>query len=141
MNGAAFANLPRLVQVNFRSNVCIDKLFTIDRDPNLFRRKISRNCATDDVTEKKVSCTAYTVCHTVMNDLFYSWFNRTSGCCELVHGTYIDAPDYSFAAGANYSRLEILFVRYQRHIDFLPVHESFPVLKFYYVINTSVQKI
>lgn len=143
MNGAAFANLPRLIEVNLRENICIDKLFTIDRAPNIFRRKISRNCAPDDAGEKKVSCRAYTVCNDIVKDLFSSWFKRTSGCCELVHGSYIDSADYSFVGDANYSSLEVLYILYQRNIDFLPVsvHESFPALKFYFVINTSVQKI
>lgn len=143
MNGVAFANLPRLVQVNLRGNICIDKLFTVDRDPNLFRRKISRNCASYDPAEKRISCRTYTVCDSVTNELFANWFNRTPGCCELDHGAYIDSPDNSFIADTNYASLEVLYVRYQRSIDFLPVlvHESFPLLKFYFVINTSVQKI
>lgn len=70
-------------------------------------------------------------------------FNRTPGCCELEHGTYIDYFDYFFAADANYTNLEIIFIIHQPNIEFLPVsvHERFPRLKIYHVQNTPVQKI
>lgn len=78
-----------------------------------------------------------------MNDLFSNWFNNTPRCCELDHEAYIDSPDYSFVADSNYTKLEVLYIRYQRNIDFLPVsvHEVFPNLKFYFIINVPVQKI
>lgn len=144
MNGAAFANLPQLVMVNLRGNVCIDKYFTPDNDLKASRRKISRNCVdATDAARKEISCTAAVACVEDMGQFYMDLYNKTPGCCEVEHGINIDSPDYSFVADANYANLEIIYISYQPNIEFLPVliHESFPHLKMYSASVIPVQKI
>lgn len=143
MNGVAFANLPQLVAVDLKGNVCINKFFSIERAPNIFRRKVTRNCASTDVTKKEISCRASSVCTEDIDRLFIRSYNRSSGCCILEYGTLIDSSDYFFDANKNYTKLEIMMILRQRNIEFLPVllHERFPNLKFYCAIDTPVTKI
>lgn len=134
MSGLAFANLPRLSILSLAVNTCNEKLdFDAGGDLKKFLRKISRNCASDDVADRKVSCSPFSKCESLKN----------YGCCVVEPGSRIDSDDYSFVANANYSQLEILRIVKQRNIEFLPVsvYKSFPKLKIYYVANTPVQKI
>lgn len=143
MNGAVFANLLRLVIVDLRGNVCIDKYFETERAPSIFRRRISTNCASTENTEKEISCKDWTECGEIMDEVFYRFYNRTSGCCRLEFGTHFDSPEYEFIQNTNYTKLEILYIVHQQNIEFLSVsvYERFPNLKFFAVVNTPVQKI
>lgn len=143
MNGMAFANVPRLVLVELRGNVCVNKLFKTEREPIIFRRKISKNCASADVTRKEISCSAAIDCHEDYNHVQMHLYNRTLRCCKIEYGTYIDSPDYTFIADKNYNKLEGVTIMDQQTVEFLPilVHERFPILKFYSVVNTAVQRI
>lgn len=143
MNGNAFVNVPRLVVVILRSNICVDKVFNIENQI-LFRRRISRNCAPAGVARKEISCTEDRGRSESVPKSFFEHFNRTTtDNCVLDLGTTIDSPDYSFFADANYTVIEILYIVYQQNIEFLPVmvHQTFPILKFYYVMDTPVQKL
>lgn len=134
MNGVVFNNLPQLVSVDLSLNACIDNSFVIESDSSKWRRKISRNCASADVRGKKISCNASPFCENLLNDAI---------CCELEAGTVIDAPDYTFIADTSYPTFETLIISRQQNVDFLPVsvHESFPVLKKYWIVSTPIQKL
>lgn len=142
MNGVVFANSPRLILVNLEDNICIDKFFIIDLDPNLFRRRISRNCASAESTKREIRCNDDFGC----SDHFIAWFTlrykRTTSCCQLDYGTYIEAPDYTFAPEPGYVNIEIIFIMHQRNIEFMPVkvHESFPSLKLYTIVSAPFEK-
>lgn len=136
MNGAAFANLPQLAKLDLSSNVCVNKLFTIESCSSTFRRKISKNCASDDATRKQLSCSASIACDEEVG----GWQDK---CCELELGTVIDSSDYTFVADTNFATVEILIIAHQRNVEFLPIldHERFPSVELYYVVNTPVKKI
>lgn len=145
VNGIAFANLPQLVIINLEYNECINKLFEIERGSNNFRRKISRKCASADFKKQQLSCITSMAC-----DLIYPNWNseifssdNPSICCELELGTVIDAYDYTFVADTKYTPVKRLFINHQQNVEYLPVsvHERFPVLETYEVVNTPVQKI
>lgn len=133
MNGITFANLPRLAFVDLKNNVCVDQIFVTHPFASVFRRIISRNCA----ARNEISCKIFPFCE---DDRL---FNRTAGCCQLEYGTYVDSPDYSFSTNQDYASLEVIFIEYQRNMEFLPVsvHRTFPILKVYSVIHTPVRKI
>lgn len=141
MNGVAFADLPGLIVVDLRYNVCIDKIFETEQAINKIRRRITKNCA--DSTRKKISCKTSTACNKIIHERFTRWFNRTPGCCEMNYGTNIDSPDCSFVTSGEYTNLETINIIHQRNIEFLPVlvHKSFRNLKFYWIADTPVQKI
>lgn len=143
MNGVAFANLPRLVLVDLRGNDCIDKEFSTERSQNIFRHKVSRNCASADASKREITCSALNDCTDIINEKLLKYYIKTTGCCKLDYGTHIDSPDYSFAANTSYSHLEMIHISRQQNVEFLPVsiHEVFPKLKIYYVIHTPIQKI
>lgn len=143
MSGVAFANLPVLVVLELKNNDCIDKEFTIGSDPNVFRRKISRNCALSDTNRHEISCWSVTKCGEELDEKFFMLNNKTSSCCNLESRTHIDLPDYTFEAGKNYTDLEIISIVFQRNIEFLPisVYKNFPTLRMYFVKNTPVRKI
>lgn len=117
--------------------------FETERAPNVYRRKISRNCASPETVRKEVSCTSLIACSEDLAGEFFEAYNRSSGCCELKYGTHIESPDYTFAANSQYKSLEIIYIIHQHNIEFLPVsvHKMFPILKFYVVENTHVQKL
>lgn len=56
---------------------------------------------------------------------------------------FIDAPDFYFRADQDKINTLYFFIIFQQNIQFLPIllHESFPLLKEYYVTNTAVPKI
>lgn len=144
MNGAAFANLQQLVIVDLARNTCINKLFEIERGSNKFRRKISRSCMPDAVDVKKeISCITSIACDEMQEQRFIQAYGNASGCCELEYGINIDSPDYSFAANANESNLEVLIIGHQQNVEFLPVlvHKRLPGLKVYWIVNTPVPRI
>lgn len=143
MNGVAFANLPQLVAVDLKLNVCIDKFYATERASNVFRRKVTRNCASSDAARKEISCSASSTCTEDIDRLFIRSYNRTAGCCILEYGTLIDSPDYFFGNNNNYEKLEIMMILRQRNMEFLPVrlNERFPNLKFYWAIDTPVTRI
>lgn len=133
MNGIAFANLPRLSSADLTGNVCVNQIFITQPFASIFRRIVSRNCA----SRNEISCKILDFCE---DDRL---FNRTAGCCQLDYGTYIDSPDYSFMANEDYAVLEAILVEYQGSMQFLPVflHDTFPMLKVYSVIHTPARKI
>lgn len=142
MNGVAFAELPQLVEIELRENVCINKLFEIERGSNKFRRKISRSCASADTVKKDLSCSTSIACDKMRQHWKFMIPEKdASSCCELEYETKIDAPDYKFAL--TQSDFQMLIIEHQQNVEFLPVllHESFPILKRYYVKNTAVPKI
>lgn len=143
MNGVDFANLPQLVELDLERNVCIDRKFMIDRSSNTFRRRISRNCPSTDATGKQIACKSSIGSSEGIEKLFSNRYNRSAGCCTLQHKTIIDSPDYTFANNLNYRGLEMLHIFHQRNVEFLPVlvHETFPILKFYRVVSTPIQKV
>lgn len=134
MNGIAFVNLPQLVELDVTNNECIYKWFIIESGSHRFRQKISRNCGSAEVPNKQLLCSALSVCDFTLDD---------SKCCELERGTVITGPEFSFATNANYTDLVMLVIEHQQNVDFLPVlvHEKFPMLEEYRVINTAVPKI
>lgn len=138
MNGVALANLPQLVLVDLRDNVCINQLFEIEGGSNTFRRKVSKKCASGDDVKKQLSCMTSTAC-SELQDLWHT----KADCCELEYETLIDTPDYTFAGHINYTTVEILIIKHQQNVEFLPVlaHERFSVLKVYFISNAPVQKI
>lgn len=138
MNGIAFANLPQLTELNFEHNRCIHKQFTIvPCSSNRFRQKISKRCASAGILKKHMSCSASPTCDA------YPYSSNTLKCCELEVGTIVDSPDFTFSVHANYTVIEMLIIKDQQDVEFLPisVHESIPMLKEYQVINTPVSKI
>lgn len=143
MNGMAFANVPRLIAVGLKNNICVDKNFAI-QNQNSFRRRISRNCALAGVARKEISCKANWPCVESATERFLLLFNRTATeCCILDFEVIIDAPDYAFVSDANYRNIEVINILYQQSIEFLPVlvYAKFPNLKFYQVMETPIQKI
>lgn len=134
MHGIAFANLPQLAEVDFWENACINRLFTVGGDSNNFLRKISRNCASANVVKKQLSCSASTACDEKRS---------VEKCCEMDYGTVIDTPDQTFLADTNYATIAVLLITHQPNVEFLPVlvHERFPALNSYEVVNAPVQKI
>lgn len=136
VNGAAFANLPQLVEVDLRFNVCINKFLEIGRGSKTFSRKFFRHCVSADVVNKQITCRTSIFC-------FESRFDYSSGCCGLEYGTFIDGPDYTFAGDTNYTGIDFLIIKHQENVELLPVsvHQSFPFLKYYFVVNTPVQKV
>lgn len=143
INGYAFVNLPQLVLVDLRSNICIDKIFETESSLNTFRRRINRNCAADEAAIKKLTCSESLVCVEGVDELFVSNDERIPTCCKLDFGVQVDSPDYTFVNDTNYASLETLHIIHQRNMDFLPVevHERFPRLRFYWVLDTPIQKI
>lgn len=143
MNGIAFANLPQLVQLDLRLNVCIGKLFEIDLGSNTFRRKISRSCASAEVAKKLLSCTTSIACDEMRDEWFHEANSDASHCCELDYGTFIDAPDYTFTADTADKKFDFLIIKHQQNVEFLPVmvHDGFLMLKFYWIVNTVLPKI
>lgn len=147
MNGIAFANLPQLAELDVTDNVCIDVQFFIKDGLNKLRRIISKRCGSTDVAEKLL-CNATPLCEIYRVDSNESEdsdevIENKSICCELEHGTVVDGSDYTFAAYANYTNVEILIIEHQQNVEFLPVlvHERFPKLRIYHVINTPISKI
>lgn len=143
MNGVAFANVPRLVIVDLRMNYCINKYFTAEIDSNMFRRKISRYCASADKESRKLSCKASFECSRDIYQSFIKSLPTVKSCCELEYETHIDFPDYHFDPNSNYATIDAINIFHQRNIEFLPVllHERFPMLKLYVVKNTPIRKI
>lgn len=143
MNGVAFTNLPRLLMINLKYNTCIGKLFNIERGSNNFRRKISRYCASDNAPKNELACSESIACNDVHDYSFVEEFTKAKICCELEFDSYIDAHDYTFADDTNYKNTEILIIAQQQNVEFLPVsvHESFPILRIYFVVNVPVPKI
>lgn len=134
MSGITFANLPQLAELDVTENECINKRFTFERGSSRFRRKISRSCGPADVEKKQLLCVASPTCDAFEDD---------STCCELGQGTVIDDPNFTFAASANYTGIELLLIEHQPGIEFLPVlvHEKFLMLTGYKVANAPVSKI
>lgn len=143
MNGVAFANLPQIVVVNLAGNVCIDKDIEVGSDPNIFLRRIERNCAPTDASTRTISCDPLIDCSNRLHPQFVKENKDVSGCCEIEERTHVHTPDYSFASDQRYSNFEVMLIMHQRNVEFLPVsvHETFPNLKFYLVMNTPIQKI
>lgn len=142
MNGVAFANLPKLAKVDLGLNDCISNSFSIGSDSSEMRRKISRRCGSENNARKKISCSDFPInCKSDIRD--HNSTNFVLRCCDLESGSYIDAPDFSFAMNLNYTPFERLIIENQRNVDYLPVfvHELFVNLKFYQVKNTPIQMI
>lgn len=142
MNGVAFANLPGLNFVNLLDNVCVNREFEIDNSQNLFRRKVSRNCAPAGDVRKELVCSENIDCDAFSKGVFVSWYGRTPGCCRPPFNNFTDSLDFSFTAGTN-ADLEIMIITRQKNMEFLPVllHERLPKLKFYFVIKSPIRKI
>lgn len=134
VNEVAFSNLPQLVEINLEGNDCINKLFEVEGDSIKFHRKVLRSCLSDNVVKTQLSCITLTACDEERGD---------TSCCELEYGTIIDDPDHTFVPDTNYTAVVDLVIKHQQNVEFLPVliHERFPSLKKYYVVNTPVQKI
>lgn len=134
VNGIAFANLA-LREVDLKKNECINTDFYIKRGSHHALRRISRNCGSNDIERKQISCITSIFC-------FYETYFPTT-CCELEAGTFIDAPDYTFKADEERINTEYLHIRYQQNIHFLPIllHERFPDLEFYDIRSTATPKI
>lgn len=143
MNGITFANLPQLAIVDLFRNVCINKLFEVELGSSKFRRKISRSCSSADFMRKSISCTFSIICDGIREEKFIRAYGNNLGCCELEYGIHIDEPDYTFDTNTNYTQLEVLMIAHQQNVEFLPilVHESFPIIKVYWIVNTPIQKI
>lgn len=134
VNGIAFANLA-LREVDLKKNVCINTDFYIKRGSHHALRRISRNCGSNDIERKQISCITSIFC-------FYETYFPTT-CCELEAGTFIDAPDFTFKADEERINTTYLHIRYQQNIHFLPIllHERFPDLEFYDIRSTATPKI
>lgn len=139
LNGVAFANLPGLAELWLRGNVCIDKSFSSDSMPDKFRRKVSRNCATDDFARKQISCKPNVICRSDST----VYFNITTSCCYVKDATIIDVSSDSFVDDESYRDLGVMVIEKQKHIEFLPVmlHETFPHLLGYVVKSTPIRTI
>lgn len=118
MSEIAFASLLQLFLVDLTWNRCIAESFEIESGSINFRGKLSRNCASAEAKKKELSCGASIACDERQGALF---------CCELEYGTFIDAPDYTFAADTDHKTITKLLIEHQQKIKFLPIslHERF----------------
>lgn len=140
MNGVAFANLPSLSKVWLKGNVCIDKLYSSEYVPDKFRRKVTRNCASGDSSQKQITCGSIFGCS---SEVLLNFDNRAASCCYVHHATFIDTATDSFIADEKYRNLNILVMHRHKHVEFLPilVHETFPHLIGYSVKDTPLRAI
>lgn len=109
-------------------------MFEVEGGSIKFRKKVLRSCASNEAVKTPLSCITLTACDEVRGG---------TNCCELELGTVIDAPDFTFASDRDYTAVVDLVIKHQQNVEFLPVsiHERFPSLKVFHVVNTPVQKI